>query len=666
MIITLNPVKDTYVTNLNTQYNSGSLANVGHAATIDLFKLYNENKYANSWAAFTFSSTIADGRTFILTDSAGITKTFEFDTAADPGNITAGNVRININEETDFSNYASIIATAINAETTLKITAANNTNNELILKQDNPGDSGDTSFTLPVGGGMASKSGRTKFERIEYSAALLKFDLSDVKSEYVHTYEDSIFNQNTTKFKAKLVLKDVNTGNSKPKNYQLDATPLLKDFDEGIGKDTIHFSDSDYSNFVNMNSSKLWSVKEYISKGAGLDVDGTSFTSNIDEVGNKDIEFDVTTYIKGLLDSTTDYGILIKFTETYLYNQVSYFVKRFGSRHLLNKTYVPELKLILGDSEYRIPENAKVKERFLDNEEKFYLYNLVNGKLKDFSAPTAGSDLIKLKIGNLLTDKSSATVKDFKGETIVGIKEVTISNTELSRYNSSISTELLASGSLKDTLTWYYEDSDTTLVSAGSFEIGKKYKINSSTNTNFVAIGAADNELGTVFTATGAGSGDNNAYEVKEYTILSEEVVFKSGESTKDINHRSLNVSIRIEDNILISRNGIQTVEVFFIDRLKQYDSVKVPYDIPSENLGDVYYKIIDSDTNKILIDYEIKSASNPGGTLMFFDGEKYIFDMYIPSSYKNKRLHFEFLQYDNINKLKKYIKSDDLIFRVK
>ena len=50
----------------------------------------------------------------------------------------------------------------------------------------------------------------------------------------------------------------------------------------------------------------------------------------------------------------------------------------------------------------------------------------------------------------------------------------------------------------------------------------------------------------------------------------------------------------------------------------------------------------------------------------MFFDGEKYIFDMYIPSSYKNKRLHFEFLQYDNINKLKKYIKSDDLIFRVK
>ena len=39
MIITLAPIKDTYVTNLSTQFNSGSLANVGHAATIDLFKL---------------------------------------------------------------------------------------------------------------------------------------------------------------------------------------------------------------------------------------------------------------------------------------------------------------------------------------------------------------------------------------------------------------------------------------------------------------------------------------------------------------------------------------------------------------------------------------------------------------------------------------------------
>ena len=666
MIITLNPVKDTYVTNLNTQYNSGSLANVGHAATIDLFKLYNENKYSNSWVLFTFSSVIADSRTLVLTDAYGTTKTFEFDTAGNPGNITAGNIRININGETNHNNYASIIASAVNAETTLKITASNNSNNELLLKQDKSGESGDTEITLPVGGGMTSKSGRNKFERIEYSAALLKFDLSDIKDEFVHSYGSSIFSQNKTKFKAKLILKDVNTGNSKPKNYQLDATALLKNFDEGIGKDTINFSDTDYSNFINMSTSNLWSIKEYVSKGSSLDIDGTSFTSNIDEVGNKDIEFDVTSYVQGLLNSSTDFGMLIKFTDTYLFNQVSYFVKRFGSRHLINKTFVPELKLILGDSEYRIPENAKVKKRYLNNEEKFYLYNLVNGKLQNFSTPTS-NDVIELKIGDILYNKSSINVTDIKGEEISGIKEVTISNSELSRYNSKISSKVLASGSLKETIEWYYVDDNPTADE--SIVSGSRYKITNVGDTNWTSLGALNGSLYELFTATSNGSTNGSGTANKVNTILNESVEFLLGETTNDINHRSLNVSVRIEDNILVSRNGVQTVEVFFIDRLKQYDSVKVPYNLPSENLGDVYYKVIDSDTNKTLIDYEIKSSlggsENPGGTLMFFDGEKYIFDMYIPKSYKNKRLYFEFLQYDNVNKLKKYIKSNDLIFRV-
>ena len=60
MIIILEPQKDTYVTNLKTQNNDGSLANVGHAATLDLFKLYNENKYAKSWASFKFVGALRD------------------------------------------------------------------------------------------------------------------------------------------------------------------------------------------------------------------------------------------------------------------------------------------------------------------------------------------------------------------------------------------------------------------------------------------------------------------------------------------------------------------------------------------------------------------------------------------------------------------------------
>ena len=53
-------------------------------------------------------------------------------------------------------------------------------------------------------------------------------------------------------------------------------------------------------------------------------------------------------------------------------------------------------------------------------------------------------------------------------------------------------------------------------VTAGSFIVGTKYKIIStgSGSTNFTLIGSADNNVGTVFTATGIGSGTGSAYEV--------------------------------------------------------------------------------------------------------------------------------------------------------
>jgi hypothetical protein len=50
-----------------------------------------------------------------------------------------------------------------------------------------------------------------------------------------------------------------------------------------------------------------------------------------------------------------------------------------------------------------------------------------------------------------------------------------------------------------------------TSVSGGSFTIGTQYVITSVGTTNFTAIGAASNAVGTVFTATGAGSGSGAA-----------------------------------------------------------------------------------------------------------------------------------------------------------
>ena len=67
------------------------------------------------------------------------------------------------------------------------------------------------------------------------------------------------------------------------------------------------------------------------------------------------------------------------------------------------------------------------------------------------------------------------------------------------------------------TMTYYRaEDSigtySTTTTTAGSFVVGKYYKIASAGNTTFTGIGAANNNVGTIFKATGAGSGTGTAY----------------------------------------------------------------------------------------------------------------------------------------------------------
>ena len=58
----------------------------------------------------------------------------------------------------------------------------------------------------------------------------------------------------------------------------------------------------------------------------------------------------------------------------------------------------------------------------------------------------------------------------------------------------------------------YYESGDPTVATtAGSFIVGLRYHILSVGTTDFTLIGSADNDLGTVFTATGAGTGTGTA-----------------------------------------------------------------------------------------------------------------------------------------------------------
>jgi predicted phage tail protein len=60
---------------------------------------------------------------------------------------------------------------------------------------------------------------------------------------------------------------------------------------------------------------------------------------------------------------------------------------------------------------------------------------------------------------------------------------------------------------IEESAAYLQQDSATIGIGAGSFIIGKSYTILTVGNTNFTSVGATNNNVGTTFTATGAGTG---------------------------------------------------------------------------------------------------------------------------------------------------------------
>ena len=97
-----------------------------------------------------------------------------------------------------------------------------------------------------------------------------------------------------------------------------------------------------------------------------------------------------------------------------------------------------------------------------------------------------------------------------------------------------------------------------------------------------------------------------------------------------------------------------------FIDLTKQYDSVKTPIELTSEDLGEVTYSVYDVDTGV----YLLKNDPDFGDTSMFYNGKHYIANFYASEVFKNVRVSFDFEYTDPLSGLKKKISDKKLIVR--
>lgn len=622
MIITIPSSKDTYVTNFVNENNNGKNANVGHAATLDLFKLYNENKHAYSLAAFEFTQTLNDNDEIILKDAKDNTVTFIVDTTV---NTTTGETDVDgkviLGLSAGLNSYASLFATTINNvssfnnDLTLEITAYNNSNNELILTQNNSGESGDTAFTIPAGMQPLGGATITNFNRIDYSSVLINFDLTKFLEEWDKIVSEGALQGIFNSLKARIVLKDVTTGINKPYDYSLQISSLLKNFKEGLGRDTIYFSDSDKSNFISISDSDSWEVESFVSKNS--DKSSTVLNTFSVEKGNEDLVFDVTDAIKAsLVDLTLNKGFVVEFTKEFLFNKKSYFAKRLGSRHLLNKKLVPKLEILVNDSSSIIPSTTFVKKRFLNTAEDFFVYNQLNGKFLDFPSPDNSSlfaRIVKKSDSTVIyaDDIATNSINNIFGESLTGIKKFSLSATQLDKFNATIKSNI-SNNKLETKVIWYWK---------------------------------------------------NNLNE--EFVLKEENINFYYSENFEENRIDSLVITTKFLESDVNANNTVHKCSTYFIDNLKDYEAVSTPYDLPSENLGDVYYSLVDIDNNETVIDFMDKSSNN-FATKMYYDGEKYIFNLFIPETLKNRRVNFVYKFFDPYTGNKKIVKNKSYTIRIR
>lgn len=615
MIISLTANSDTFVTNLNLKNVTGKSSNFGKASTLDLFKLYNENKYAYSKAILKFdlNNNIVDQSTINITDTEENTVTILFDVNIENNNnfnFDAGKnayiVGINNTNPNEYTQRLSDAVNHLNNLELIKINAENNVDT-VVLSQTTPGEIGDKSFVISedLSLSVSSKTNENIFSRIDYSCILIKFNTERILQEFAPNGNSGAFDN----VFAELVLKDVSTGVQKPKDYKLSCYRLTKEFFEGIGKDTVGFSDKDISNFVNLSNDNKWEIQEALIKSSdGQNSDVFSQEIDVFEVvnGDENITFNISSFINDIIQGNivNDFGVLITFHDDILYNNKSYFAKRVGSRHLLKKSLNPEILVYINDSVYEYNINKNTYNVF-DDKFDFYFSNNTTDSLKNIVYPT-GYDQLTMTIDynneTLVENIASEALYDYKGNQVAGLRKVTISQ-EDSPFNTK---ELIDASRLNDNylnfaINWHFTDSNSLLedILIKSYQVKINYFITDLIEKqNLYITGMLSSDL----------TASNLVYQLKTMVV--------------DLNYR--------------------------------HTPTKIPLKLKTADIGNVYYQVVDYHTKEILVKYDFTNNS----TKMFLSNDYYVANIYVPNTWVNKTITIEYAYFDSNNNMK-IIKQD-------
>ena len=310
----------------------------------------------------------------------------------------------------------------------------------------------------------------------ELSRLLLKFDLSRVISLSTGTLD--VMSSN---FGAYLRLKQVGTNLPVPQNFTVSIFPLAKPFDEGYGRDVASFTDVDACNYISASSQTLWNLSgayaygaltdtniDYYASGNLLDGQGVRSLEKKQTFmdGNEDLFVDVTEIVSATIcNIIPNHGFILSFTSSQESDQVTRFVKRFASRHVVQDHLRPRLEVFSNTSIFDAHSNS-----FFDATGSLYLRNFVGSSQQNLlsaSTEVVGESCLRVVLSTGSYSKIITASQELVGNNRVtgsysGSFYISAQDTSVVSGTITLADHISSTGSIVFTEKWQSTDGSVT------------------------------------------------------------------------------------------------------------------------------------------------------------------------------------------------------------
>ena len=252
-------------------------------------------------------------------------------------------------------------------------------------------------------------------ENAEQSRVIIQFPIDSIQTDM----NNGVLPSSTGSIQFYLNMYNAPHGSSTPTEFDLDIQMLAQAWTEGRGLDMDNYSDSGVSNWISASSTAEWgttgsSVISGVNTSASV-----SFTTGIEN-----ISVDVSEQVYKWLDSTDNYGFLIKFPDAIVSGSDSYYTKKFFARSSEFYHYQPTIEARWDSSRKDNRGNFFISSSLAtsdDNRNTLYLYNVIRGELKNIPGLEDNKLMVELYSGSASPEGSALYVDDSSGNSVTAI-----------------------------------------------------------------------------------------------------------------------------------------------------------------------------------------------------------------------------------------------------